>query len=62
MNGLLHFARVLELQLMYDTYYAETVDALKIIRFVRKPLTIKLYLQILNVVKTYAVEHTCKNV
>jgi len=26
--------RVLELQLMYDTYHLETVDALKVIRFV----------------------------
>ena len=28
------FCRVLELQLMYDTYHRETVDALKIIGFV----------------------------
>ena len=35
---------MLELQLMYDTYYAETVDALKIIRFVMKLLIFKVYL------------------
>jgi len=36
---------------MYDTYYAETVDALKVIRFVMKPLTQKFICIFFNVVK-----------
>ena len=29
---------------MYDTYYAETVDALKVIRFVMKPQEVYLHI------------------